>query len=69
MARTTKTALKEVAEILQNLALSLDSLEVCLIDRKVLKPGEIDTFRDSVRPGVEESLQRLRSVIASLPNE
>jgi len=64
-----KAALTEIANVLQNLALSLDSLELCLIERRVLAPGEIDGFRLEAEPDVLGNLQALRFAISSLPTE
>jgi len=61
-----KKALTEIADLLQNLALSLDSLELCLVDRKVLAPAEIDAYRPAAEPDVLKNLQALRSAISSL---
>jgi len=61
-----KKALTELANILQNLALSLDSLELCLVDRKVLDPAETDAYRQAAEPAVLKNLQALRSAVSSL---
>ena len=64
-----KAALTEIANVLQNLALSLDSLELCLVNRKVLAPAEIDSYRPNVEADVLVNLQALRSAISSLRAE
>jgi hypothetical protein len=66
MELAEKKALTEIANILQNIALSLDSLELCLVDRKVLAPAEIDQYRAAAEPDVLTSLQTLRTAISSL---
>jgi hypothetical protein len=61
-----KKALTEIANILQNIALSLDSLELCLVNRKVLAPAEIDQYRATAEPDVLANLRSLRTAISSL---
>jgi hypothetical protein len=69
MEAAGKRALTEIANILQNIALSLDSLELCLVNRKVLAPAEIDDYRPNVEEDVLANLQALRSAISALRAE
>lgn len=66
MEAAGKNALIEIANILQNIALTLDSLELCLVNRKVLAPAEIDGYRSNVEKDVLNNLRALRSAISAL---
>ena len=66
---THKAAMQEVVAVLENVALTLSSLEICLVERRVLQQSEIDNHRPAAAFDAEVALQRLRSLVASLPNE
>ena len=63
-----KDALKEVVSLLENVALTLSSLETCLVERNILQDAEIDKYRPDVLPEVQSTLSKLRSLVHGLPD-
>lgn len=63
-----KDALNEVLSLLENTALTLSSLEVCLVERNILKDAEIDSYRPDVLPEVQNTLQKLQNLVRGLPD-
>ncbi len=62
-----KTVLNDIVNGLENLAVSLDSLEEALIRRGLLKTGEIERLNPNHASIVAQRLNDLRLEIAELP--